>query len=167
MAVDLALDERDVVLPGQDLAEGDGSELAVLGRQPHRAHALDELLGPAAVLDEVGDGDELQAVSLAVADEIGDARHRPVVVHDLADDAAGLEAGEPGEIDGRFGLAGALEDAAGAGAERLDMAALDEVVRAGRLVDSAEDRVRAVGSRDAGRDPLPGVDGVRVRRPVP
>ena len=33
--------------------------------------ALDELLVPAAVLDEVGDGDHLQAVPLAVRDEVG------------------------------------------------------------------------------------------------
>ena len=166
-AGDLALDERDVVLAGEGLAERDRRELAVLRRQPHRAHALDELLRAAAVLDEVGDGDELQAVPLAVADEIGDARHRPVVVHDLADDAARLEAGEPCEVDGRLGLAGALENAAGPGAERLDVPALDEVLRPGRRVDRAEDRVRAVGCRDAGRDPFSCVDGIRVRRPVP
>ena len=129
-AGDLALDERDVVLAGEGLAERDRRELAVLRGQPYRAHTLDELLRAAAVLDEVGDGDELQAVPLAVGDEIGDAGHRPVVVHDLADHAARLEAGEPREIDGGLGLAGALEDAAGPRAERLDVAALDEVLLA-------------------------------------
>ena len=38
LALDLALDERDVVLAGQRLAEGDGGEVAVRGRQPHRGH---------------------------------------------------------------------------------------------------------------------------------
>ena len=111
-AVDLALHERDVRLAGQLLAERDGGELAVLGRQPHRRAALDELLVAAAVLDEVGDGDHLQPVPLAVRDEVGDAGHRPVVVHDLADDAGRVEPGEPREVDGGLGLADALEHAA-------------------------------------------------------
>ena len=65
-AVDVAVHERDVVLARQLLAEGDRLELAVLGRQPHRDLALDELLVAAPVLDEVGDADELQLVALAV-----------------------------------------------------------------------------------------------------
>ena len=65
-AVDVALHERDVRLAGQLLAERDRRELAELGRQPHGGAALDELLVAAAVLDEVGDGDHLQPVPLAV-----------------------------------------------------------------------------------------------------
>ena len=38
--------------------------------------------------------------------EIGLARHGAVVLHDLADDAGGLEPGEAGEIDRAFGLTG-------------------------------------------------------------
>ena len=45
---------------------------------------------------------------------------------------AGIRPGEPREVDGGLGLAGALEDAAGARAEREDVAGLDEVVRASR-----------------------------------
>ena len=64
--VDVALDERDVVLAGEHLLVGDGLEVAVRRRQPHRGDALDELLVPAPVLDQVGDGDHLEAVLLAV-----------------------------------------------------------------------------------------------------
>ena len=42
--LDLALHERDVVLAGQRLAEGDRGELAVRGREPHGVDPLDELL---------------------------------------------------------------------------------------------------------------------------
>ena len=84
---------------------------------------------PPAVLDQVGDRDHAQAVPLAVRDEVGNAGHRPVLVHDLAHHAGGLEAREPGEVDGSLGLAGAHEDAAVARAEREDVAGLDEVVR--------------------------------------
>jgi len=111
-SLDVALDERDVVLPGQLLAEGDRGELAVGGREAHRGGSLHQLLVAAAVLDQVGDRDHLQPVPLAVRDQIVDAGHRPVLVHDLADNAGGDQPGEAGEIDGRLGLAGALEDAA-------------------------------------------------------
>ena len=78
-ALDVAADERDVVLAGELLAERDRRELAVRGRQPHRGRALDELLRAPPVLDQVGDGDQLDAVPLAELDEVGDARHRPVL----------------------------------------------------------------------------------------
>ena len=92
--VDVAVNERDVVLAGQLLAVGDRRELAVGGRQPHRRLPLDQLLVLVPVLDQVGDRDHLQPVPLAVRDEVAQAGHRPVLVHDLADDA-GRDAGPP------------------------------------------------------------------------
>ena len=47
-------------------------------------------------------------------DEVGHAGHRPVLVHDLADDAGRVQPGEPREVDRRLGLADALEHAAAA-----------------------------------------------------
>ena len=124
---------------------------------------LDEAVVPPPVLDQVGDGDHLQAVPLAVPDEIGDPGHRPVVVHDLADHAGRNQAGEPGEVDRRLGLAGAVEDAPRPGAKREDVTWLHEVVRAGRRVDGDLDRARAVVRRDSGRDALTRFDGDRER----
>ena len=68
--VDIALDERHVVLAGEGLAECHGGELPVYGGQPDGRHALDELLGAPPVLDQVGDSDHLQPVLLAERDEI-------------------------------------------------------------------------------------------------
>ena len=85
----------------------------------------------------------------AVRDEVGDAGHRPVLVHDLADHAGRIEAGEAGEVDGRLGLAGALEHAAGLGLQREDVAGLDQVARRGLGVDRDLDRAGAVGGGDA------------------
>ena len=62
----VALDERQVVLAGQLLAKGDRRELAVGRGQPYRGRSLDELLRSPAVLDQVGDRDHLQPVTLAV-----------------------------------------------------------------------------------------------------
>ena len=71
----------------------------------------------------------------------GDAGHRPVVVHDLADDAGRVQPREAREVDRRLRLAGALQDAAGPRAQREDVAGLDEVVAAPARVDRDLDRV--------------------------
>ena len=94
----------------------------------------------------------------------GSAGHRAVVAHDLADHAGRVEAGEPREIDGGLGLAGALQHAARPRPERLDVARLDEVVAVLGRVDRYVDRARAVVRRDAGRDALTRLDRVHEGR---
>ena len=100
-----------------------------------------------------------EPVALAVRDEVGDARHRPVLVHDLADDAGRVEARRAarGRPRPRSGPARS-EHAAVACAQREDVARLDEVARPLRRVDRDLDRARAVGGRDPGRDALAGLD---------
>ena len=157
-ARDVALDERDVVLSRQHLLVRDRLEQPVLGRKADGDDALDELVVLSPVLDQVGDRDHLQPVTLAIADQIGHPRHRAVLVHDLADDSRRGDAGQPREVDGSLGLARALQHASGACLQREDVARLDEVegVRGG--VDRDLDRVGAVVCRDAGRDSLPCFD---------
>ena len=70
----------------------------------------------------------LRVVLAAEFGEFGNAGHGAVVVHDLADDAGGNEPGETGEIDGGFGLSGANEDSAFAGAQRKGVAGTREIV---------------------------------------
>ena len=65
-ALDVTLHERDVLLVGQELPIRDRLELPELGREAHGHDALDELLDPPPVLDEVGDRDHLELVALAV-----------------------------------------------------------------------------------------------------
>ena len=125
--------------------------------------ALDELVVPAPVGDQVGDRDHLQPVPRAVALEVGDARHRPVVVHDLADHAGRVEPGEAREVDRRLGLPGALEHAAGLGLEREHVAGLDEVARRGSgSIATWIVRARSA-ARDAGRDAVARLDRDRER----
>ena len=164
LALDLAADERDVVLAGQLLAEGDRLEVAVRRREPHRGRALDELLRPPAVLDQVGDGDQPESVPLAEPDEVGHARHRPVLAHDLADDARRVQPREAREVDGSLGLARAAQHSTAPGTERKDVSGLDEVGRPLRRVDRDLDRVRAVLRGDPGRDALTGLDRDREGR---
>ena len=61
---------------------------------------------------------------------VGHARHGAVIVHDLADDAGGIETGEPGEVDGGFGVTGAHQHAAFARDQREDMARRHDVLDA-------------------------------------
>ena len=67
-----------------------------------------QLLAATAITDEIGDRDDDELVLVREALEVGQARHRAVVVHDLREHARGLEAGEAGEVDGGLGVAGAL-----------------------------------------------------------
>ena len=84
-------------------------------------------------------------MKLAELDELRDAGHAAVVVHDFADDAAGLESGEAGEIDGGLGLSGTDEHSALAGAQREDVAGPGKVRGAGIGVDGEADGMSAVG----------------------
>jgi hypothetical protein len=93
--------------------------------------------------------------------QVVEPRHRTVLVEDLADDAAGVQAREGGEVDRGFGMAGALEHAAGAGEQREDVAGLHERFRLGLRVGEDRDGLRAVVGGDAGGDPFGGVDGHR------
>ena len=104
LTVDVALDERNVVLVVDQRAVPDGHELAEPGRELGRDDPLDQLLVPAAVGDQIRDRDHLEAVALAVRLEVAHSRHRAVVVHDLADHPGRDQAGEPGEVDRRLGL---------------------------------------------------------------
>src|SRR6185369_10260455 len=90
--------------------------------------------------DEVGHGSDLQLVSLGELLQIGEARHRPVVAHDLADDAGRLEAREACQVDGSFRLARAYEDPSLARDQREDVPWGHQVLRGGTLADGGEDR---------------------------
>ena len=92
-------------------------------------------------------------------EELRHARHGAVVVHDFADDAGGVQAGDAREVDAGFGLAGANEDAAVARAQRKDVAGAGEILRARLRIDGGEDGDGAIGGADAGGDAEARVDG--------
>ena len=71
----------------------------------------------------------------------------------------GAQPGQPGQVDGGLGVAGALEHAAGAGAQREDVAGPAQVARPGARGAQHPDGVRAVGGADAGAHALARVHG--------
>ena len=96
--------------------------------------------------------------SRAEADQLRQPRHRPVLVHDLADHAGREEPGEPGEVDGGLGVTGALEHAALAVPQREDVARAWKVLRRGRAGSTIARIVVARSAADIPvRDPAAGV----------
>ncbi len=81
--------------------------------------------------------------------EVRHPGHRPVVVHDLADDAGGREVREAREVDRALRLPGAHEHAALAGSQRKDVTGRDDVFGLGLGVGGDADRVGAIGGADA------------------
>src|SRR6185295_11505092 len=168
----LVLHYRLAVLVGADVAHAEGDveifvdlrlvEVDAERAEPRRKVGLDDLLDEpllvAAVLDQLGDGRGLQPVFSGELEEVGQPRHRAVFLEDFDDDRRGLEAREADEVDGAFRVAGADEDAAAAGPERMDVAGAGEVAGPAPVVDRRQDGLRAVESRRAGRDAGRGVD---------
>ena len=83
---------------------------------------LDQMIVAKPVGDEIGDGGDLEPVTLGEGDEVGQPRHGAVVVHDLADHAGGIKSGKPRDVDGGLGMSGADKHAAILGDQREDVA---------------------------------------------
>ena len=96
--------------------------------QARFGHAMHEPLVLEPVRDELRDRDEREPVLRRELLELRRAAGRAVIIQDLADHAGGLEAGEPREVDGRLGVADALQDAAVTRAQRMHVARLAEIV---------------------------------------
>ena len=84
------IDRRGIDLEIECAAEG-ALDLAF-------GHDLDEMIVAKPVGDQVGDGCDLEAMAGGESDEVGKPRHGPVVIHDLADHAGGIEPGKPREV---------------------------------------------------------------------
>ena len=89
--------------------------------------------------------------------QLRQARHCAVVVHNFAKHADGTQAGELRQIHGGLGVAGALQHAAGARAKRKHVAGLDQILRHGGGRGHDLNRLGAVGGADAGGDAARGI----------
>src|SRR5438045_1164395 len=76
--------------------------------------------------DEIADGADLEAVHPSEVHQVVEARHGAVLAHDLADDAAGVEAREARYIDRGLGMPGADQYAAWPCDQREHMAGRDD-----------------------------------------
>ena len=137
---------------GELVAIDDEAERAVRRRERPLGDALDEALGAAPVLDQVGDRADLEAVRLREHEEIGKPRHRAVGVHDLAQHRRGSEARRAPRGRSMLRCARAREHAARLRDQRKHVSRLHDVggLRVGRRRHA--DRVRAIRGGNARGD---------------
>src|SRR5262249_23930804 len=133
-------------------------KVAKFGWQIDHFDVLDQFLAGAPELDEVGDGADLEPMFAGEPDQLGQARHGAVVAHDFANDSDGPLPGELDQVDGRFGVAGPLEDAARARAQRENVAGLHEVFRNGRRLGHNADGFCTVRRTDTCGNAVRGID---------
>ncbi len=153
----VATDEGHVQFVVGVIGVGDHAEISVARGEDGFGNATDVAFMLHAVANEVGDGQEFHAVLAAEFDELRDARHGAVVVHDFADHAGVIEAGQAREIDRRFGLSGADEDSAIAGAQGVDVSWAGEIFRMSVGIGGGEDGGGAVCGAGAGGGAAAGV----------
>ena len=120
--------------------------------------AFHQLLGGIAVVDQIADGANLDAVLMAEIDQLRQACHGAIVIHDLADHRRRLQSAEAGQIAAGLGVAGAHQHAAILGHQREDVARLHQVGRGGVAGHGGLHGARSIGGGDARGHPLGRLD---------
>ena len=151
----LALGQGDVLQPVALLAERREAEHPPLGGHVDRHAPFDDRLFAQTVGDQIGDGDDFQVEFLRHFEQLRQTGHRAVLVHDLDQSTAGLQSGQTGQIDGRFGMSRPAQHPLLAGTQRIDMARTPQIRRTGGGIGQRTDRGGAVVDRDAGGATLP------------
>jgi hypothetical protein len=101
----------------------------------------------------------VQPVARGEGLQVGRPGHAAVVVHDLAQHAARLKAGQARQIDGRLGVPAALEHAAGPCPQREHVPGPDERRRSRAGIGERAQGRRAIGRRDPGAGAVLVIDG--------
>ena len=163
LLVDVALHQGEMLKPGQPAPVHRQLERSMIRRQVHRLDLLDQrmirtlsarllrlrLAARAAKRDEIGNRHELERMAPSEGANVIHARHRAVILHDLAAETDLLEAGEATEVDRGLGVSRPLEDAAFAGLEREHVPGTAEVLRLRPVLHRREGRHRAFRGGDA------------------
>ena len=133
-------------------------EIAVIGWEVHDLDPFDQFFAGAAILDEIGDRADFEAILFGEFQKLRQACHGAVLAHDFANDADWTTPSEFHEVDGRLGVAGALEHASRPRAQGKDMPGLNKVLgHCGRIGHDFDGR-GPVGGADPGGDTFRGID---------
>ncbi len=149
--IDMALDQSKLLEPRGLVEESLGGPAAAPAALELRFRGLgDDPVLAKAIGDEVANRADAKAVQLGEGEEIVHPRHAAVLRHDFADHARRIEAGQPGDVDRRLGMAGANQHAAITRDQREDVPRRDD--RLGPLpgVDCDRDGARPVGGGNTG-----------------
>ena len=141
----LAFDQRQVHTLAGLVFESVRSEFTKRCLQGAGADFFNQRFVPAAVFDQIGNGANLQAMRLCKDQQVGQACHGAVVVHDLADHRGRRTSGHGRQVATGFGVAGAHQHAAVHRLQREDMAGLHQVVDLGVFGHGRLHRAGAVG----------------------
>ncbi len=106
-----------------------GNQLEFAGRRHHtpRADAFNQRFVRGAITNQIGDRADAQTMRGGKRQQIGQARHRAVVVHHLAQHRRRIQTGQARQITARFGMAGSHQYATGRGDQRKHVAGLHQV----------------------------------------
>ena len=148
---DFAFDQGDVVFAGQVVDVAVDLEFAELRRHLGDGFADDVFVVAAAVVLEVVDGDEFQAVFIGDFPEVRRAHHRAVIGHDFTAQADLFEPCQAHEVDRGFCVAIAGQDASAFGDEREVVARTAEIFGTSRFFDTFAGRQGAFDSGNARR----------------
>src|SRR5215213_9542667 len=135
------------------------TELPELGRQSGLDSELYLPLVAPAVLYDLGNRYHLNAVLFAEPLKVGDASHRAVLVHNLADHPGRFEARKTREVYRPLRLPSPLQNAARTSPQGEDMSRHHQVVRSCHLVHRNAAGMGPIGGRDAGRNAFLRLDG--------
>ena len=148
---DIAFNQSNMVLAIELVDIGIGTEIAVLGGHLGISHTLYKLVVLLAVILESLDRNELQIPFLGKLDKFRGAHHRAVIAHDLAAQAALLQAGKTHQVYRCLGVAVALKNTVGLCHQREHVARGTEILRTSILINALSSRVATLLSRNAGR----------------
>ena len=149
--------EGQMVAAIQLVAEDVKGELPEFGRERPGADKLDQPIALGPVLDELRDGNHVKAEFLLEFDQLGQPLDGAVVVNQLAQHAAWLQAGQQGQIHRSLGVPGAFEHAARTSSQGKNMAGLHQLFRPGLRIGQDADRLGPVAGADTGGDAFGGV----------
>ena len=159
LGLDVAQGQRHVHHIVGAVTVGHQIELAQLAAQQLLFGALNRALVEQAVVNQVGNGADLDVVLLGKLFQLRATRHAAIVVHDLADHRRLAKAGHTGQVTGGFGVAGTRQHATGLRHQREDMAGADDIFGHGIGSCSSLHSTCAVSSGDTGADANGSLDG--------
>ncbi len=154
----LALDQRQMHVIRSAVGVSVQGEFAMHRLDRLRQGALDQRLVAAAVVNQIGDGADLDVVRAGEFDQIGQTRHRAVVLEHFANHRCRLKPGQLGEIATGFGMSGAHQHATFACDDREGVSRHHEIGRLGVARHRRLHGACAILRRDARRHAFSGFD---------
>ena len=163
---DHTLDQRKVRFPAGLIPPCSQPKWPPGGHNVALSNALHQAFGGTAVLDEIGDGADLEAVLLRELREIGQSGHRAIFVQDFANHRCRLEPCRVREIATSLRMTSPHQYATRTRHERENMPGLNQIRRPRVSAHGSLHRSSAVARGNPGRDPFSGFDRHREIRPV-